>query len=587
MNLKKVLNVNTIKNFKNLWMHLNKRRRFQYKILLLIMIISSLAEMISIGAIVPFLAILTTPEKVYENEATKTIVNYFYINSPNELILPLTLIFCAAILISGAIKLLLLWATTSISHATGSDLSYAIYERTLFQPYSVHIARNSSDVIVGISTKVNLVINNLMQMLTLISSSALLISIFSILLLIDALVSISAMVGLLSVYITITWITRNKAKINSIKVAENSIKVIKLLQEGLGGIRDILIDGTQSAYCKIYKSVDLPLRKAQGSNSFISSSPRSIVEALSLILIALIAYILASSEEGFVKYIPVLGSLALGAQRMLPAVQQIYSSWTSIRGDQKSMEDTIKLLNQKMPNVNINEKRNKIEFKNKIEINKVSFSYDNSNKKNINNINLIIKKGSKVGVIGTTGSGKSTLLDILMGLLEPSEGSIKIDNVKLSAGNKREWQAHIAHVPQSIFLSDSTIAENIAFGVDIENIDYERVKLAASQAQITVDIESWKDKYNTMVGEKGVRLSGGQRQRIGIARALYKTVDVLIFDEATSALDNKTEQAVMQAIEELSDEITIVIIAHRLSTLDNCDLKIELDDGKIIKNYAK
>jgi len=205
----------------------------------------------------------------------------------------------------------------------------------------------------------------------------------------------------------------------------------------------------------------------------------------------------------------------------------------------------------------------------------------------LNELNLSIAKGSRVGFIGTTGSGKSTLLDIVMGLLKPTEGTLAVDDQDITAGNHRAWQAHIAHVPQAIFLADSTIEENIAFGQPKSKIDRQRVIQAAKQAQIADLIETWPDQYKTFVGERGIRLSGGQRQRIGIARALYKKADVIIFDEATSALDNETEQAVMEAIEGLSDDLTVLIIAHRLTTLKNCTQIVELGDGGIrrIGNY--
>jgi ATP-binding cassette subfamily B protein len=196
----------------------------------------------------------------------------------------------------------------------------------------------------------------------------------------------------------------------------------------------------------------------------------------------------------------------------------------------------------------------------------------------LNNFDLVIAKGSRIGFIGTTGSGKSTLIDIVMGLLQPTQGALEIDGHPITTANHRAWQAHIAHVPQAIFLADSSIEENIAFGVPKEHIDPQRVRQAARQAQIADIIESWPEQFQTFVGERGIRLSGGQRQRIGIARALYKRADVIIFDEATSALDNDTEQAVMDAIEGLSEGLTILIIAHRLSTLRNCTQIVELGD---------
>jgi ATP-binding cassette subfamily B protein len=224
-----------------------------------------------------------------------------------------------------------------------------------------------------------------------------------------------------------------------------------------------------------------------------------------------------------------------------------------------------------------------ITFRHQIKLANASFRYEISAPCVLNDLNFVISKGDRVGFIGTTGSGKSTAIDIIMGLLEPSEGALIVDEQILNNLNRRAWQARIAHVPQTIFLSDTTIEENIAFGVPRAEIDPDRVRKSALQAQLDSTIISWPRGYKTLVGERGIRLSGGQRQRIGIARALYKRADVLIFDEATSALDEETEQAVMQAIESLSRDITMLIIAHRHSTLKNCTKIIELDAGRVKK----
>jgi ATP-binding cassette subfamily B protein len=282
-----------------------------------------------------------------------------------------------------------------------------------------------------------------------------------------------------------------------------------------------------------------------------------------------------------------LGSLALGAQRLLPILQQAYVNWTSMLGGEASLRDTIELLNQPMPQSKKIDTQNKNSFKQGVRFENVSFRYSEKSTLVLNKINLTIEKGARIGFIGTTGSGKSTFLDIVMGLLKQTSGLILIDEKPIEIYNNREWQNRIAHVPQSIFLTDSTIAENIAFGIPFNQIDFNKVTEASRKAQIDKNIENWPLKYSTLVGERGVRLSGGQRQRIGIARALYKNADIIVFDEATSALDNETEKEVMQAIDELGDDLTILIVAHRITTLKNCDLIVELKNGEIqdIGNY--
>ena len=358
--------------------------------------------------------------------------------------------------------------------------------------------------------------------------------------------------------------------------------MIKSLQEGLGGIRDVLIDGSQEFYSQLYRSADLPLRRASGNNAFIGGGPRFVLEAVGMTLIAVIAYIMSQKEGGIATAIPILGALALGAQRLLPALQQAYASFSSIRGVEVSLKDVLDLLEQPLPEYVNQSLPAPISFEREIKLTNLSFRYIKETPLVLENINLSIVKGERIGFMGVTGSGKSTLLDIIMGLLPPTDGKLTIDEKPLNSQNRRAWQAHIAHVPQNIYLSDSTIEENIAFGIPIEKIDHQRVKKAAKQAQIADMIANLKDGYQTLVGERGVRLSGGQRQRINIARALYKKADVLIFDEATSALDSSTEQEVMKAIEGLGGQLTILIIAHRLTTLKGCDRIIQFDKDNLL-----
>jgi ATP-binding cassette subfamily B protein len=275
--------------------------------------------------------------------------------------------------------------------------------------------------------------------------------------------------------------------------------------------------------------------------------------------------------------------MVMGAQRLLPVLQTIYSSVSTIDSSRHSFQDVLDLLNQPLPFYANQPPATPMSFRKEIKLNNISFQYGVETSLALNGINLILTKGQSIGFVGSTGSGKSTLLDIIMGLLRPTSGTLAIDGVTITEENYRAWQAHIAHVPQAIFLADTSIAENIAFCSPDEQIDYARVRQACQKAQIAQTIESWDEQYNTLVGERGVRLSGGQRQRIGIARALYKKADVIVFDEATSSLDNDTESTVMEAIEDLGDEITMIIVAHRLTSLKNCTQIVELEDGQITR----
>jgi len=542
------------------------------------MIVASFAEIISIGAVIPFLAVLTAPERIFQLPIAQPVITFLGLTSPSQLLLPLTITFGIAAIFSGAVRLFLLWASTRLSYATGADLSISIYRRTLYQPYSVHVARNSSEIISGITNKTGVVIASLTNVLNFISSAIILLAILITLISVDPVIALAAfgVFGLL--YGLIIKVTRKNLLANSQRISLEQTRVIKSLQEGLGGIRDVLIDGSQAIYCQIYRNSDLPMRRAQGNNLFVSSSPRYALEALGMMLIAVLAYVLARQPDGIARAIPVLGALALGAQRMLPILQQAYGSWSSIQGYRASLKDALELLDQPLPDYVDKAPAKPLPFREQILLRSLSFRYTSQTPWVLKNLNLSIVKGSRIGFIGMTGSGKSTLLDIVMGLLSPTDGTLKVDGQLIDAGNNRAWQAHIAHVPQAIYLADSTIEENIAFGIPKEKIDHNRVKQAAQQAQIADIIETWPKKYQTYVGERGIRLSGGQRQRIGIARALYKQADIIIFDEATSALDNETEQAVMQSIESLGNDLTVLIIAHRLTTLKNCTQIVELAD---------
>jgi len=542
---------------------------------------ASVAEIVSIGAVVPFLSVLANPEVVYEHEKLQYFIKYFGITNSSQLLLPFTLIFSIAAILAGLTRIVLLWSQTKLAAAIGADFSFQIYNHTLFQSYSEHIAQNSSEVIAAISTKTDQVVGQtLLPILAILSSCIMLGMILILLMIIHFAMTLSAIAGFAFIYSILILATKKKLHLNSHVISQNTTKMIKFLQEGLGGIRDILIDGTQATYSRAFKSVDGARRRGLANNQIMAQGPRYGIEALGMVLIAFLAFSLSETEAGIIGALPMVGALAVGAQRMLPMLQHIYGSLSLIRGSQGILENSLTFLERPIPEHAKKLKEENILFQNEIVLNNLGFCYQKNAPWVLTEINLKIPKGSVIGFIGTTGSGKSTLLDIIMALLQPSKGSLEVDGVEINENNYRGWQSHIAHIPQTIYLSDATISENIAFGLPKDQIDYKRVVSVAQKAHIDETIQSWEQQYDTVVGERGVRLSGGQRQRIGIARALYKNADVLIFDEATSALDNVTEKAVMDSINEISRDVTILIVAHRISTLKNCDLIVELENGK-------
>jgi ATP-binding cassette, subfamily B, bacterial PglK len=427
-----------------------------------------------------------------------------------------------------------------------------------------------------------LVYGGILPVVSLISSAVLVLAILSALLAINAPVAVIAAATVGISYALVTRWARRRLETNGQRIAREQTMVLKALQEGLGGIRDVLLDGTQEFYCRVYVEADRPLRRAQGSNQFVASAPRFVIEAVAMVIIAVIAYGLTQGQDGLTSALPVLGALALGAQRLLQGVQMAYAAWAGMAGSRASLADALDLLDQPLPAIEPGAATRPLQCREGIHFRHVDYRYTSEAPWILKNFDLSIPRGSRLGIVGTTGSGKSTLLDLMMGLLIPEHGEVLVDDMLLTLKNLSGWQRLIAHVPQQIYLADSSIAENIAFGMSRESIDFTRVRSAARQANIAEFIENSKDGYDTRVGERGIRLSGGQRQRIGIARALYKQAEVLVFDEATSALDSVTETAVMEAIGELNRELTVIMIAHRLSTVRRCDTIIELDRGQVV-----
>ena len=565
-----------------LWSHLNARRRLQLGALFFLMIGASISEVISIGAVIPFLGVLTSPNWLYNHPLAQPLIYTFGFTDAKQMLRPLTVVFALAAIFSGSLRLFLHWAQTRLGHAIGADLSISIYRRTLFQPYEAHLARNTSEVISGVTTKADALVGSFILPLFVITSSTMMLTtILLTMIIVQPIFTIGAFLTFGTIYALIIGITRHRLSSDSNLIAIEQTSLIKSLQEALGGIRDVLIDGAQDFYCRLYENSDRRLRRAQARISMIGVSPRFVVEGLGLALLAAVAYSLAGLEKDFVAAMPIMGALALGAQRMLPVLQLGYGNWTSIRGDQGNVRDALDLLEQPLPAHAYLPLPEPLPFRQEIFLDKVGFQYRGNRSPVLSSVSLCIKKGGRIGFIGATGSGKTTLLDLIMGLLTPTEGSLNVDGRRIAAENCRSWQLQIAHVPQYIFLADASIAENIAFGIPVGQINLARVRLAARHACIADTIESWEYQYDTVVGERGMRLSGGQRQRIGIARALYKQVDVLFLDEATSALDNDTERMVMESMETYGDSLTILIVAHRLSTLKNCTQIVELHNGTI------
>lgn len=570
--------------------HLSTRRRWQLAALVVLMLAGTIAEMATLGAVLPFLALLADPSRVDRYPMVRDLFVSLGATR-NDMLIWSGCLFAGITGLAAAVRMVMLWASYRYTFGLGADIGGQVYLRSLYRPYTWHVSRNSSEILAGIAKVDTIVFNIIGQLVLGIVAVMMSLAIIATLLVIDATTALIAVASFAVLYGATTVISRRRLRHNSEVIARNQTRRLQAVQEGLGGIRDVLLDGTQEVYHERFTIFDYAMRRAQSANALFGETPRIVVEAVGTMLLIAIAYGLGHHRDGLAVALPSLGALALGAQKLLPQMQAAYRTWSYIHGTRGQLHDVLELLDAPMAADHAKPRAKPAPMPMPIDLSKplialrdLQFRYAEDAPDVLHGLNLEIARGSRIGIVGATGSGKSTLIDLIMALLPPSDGRIEIEGQPLTEANRSAWQARIAHVPQTIFLSDTTIAENIALGLAAEEIDLERVGRAARQAQLATFIETLPQGYQTVVGERGVRLSGGQRQRIGLARALYKQTDVLVLDEATSALDDATESDVMDAIRQLHENMTVLIIAHRISTLRNCDWIIQLgSDGEVRK----
>ena len=576
----------TFNLFKSIWNNLQKKRKIQIILLLFLMAISSIAELLSLAALLPFLAIVSEPERIWRIDIIKLFADFFKIDSTNDLLLYFSLIFGVLSIISTVIKLSNVWLNKKIVASLASDLSIKALKNTLNQPYETHIQTNSSKIISGLSTHLDNTQYLMNFGLQLVTSFFVSIGILGGIFLASWKIALISGFFIGGSYLLIISKTK-KILVRNSKFITNAINIqTKNLQEALGAIRDIILHDHQKTFIKIYASNDHPRRSLQASNQYFQQFPKSILESLTILFGTFCCVIFVSNSADKTEIITTLGTLTLGAQKLLPACQQIYSSWVGIKSNVSSAEVLLGLLEQNTRIVKKTSKISHLDFKKSIELKNLNFSYDNG-RLILDSINLRIKKGEIIGIIGKTGSGKSTLVDLIIGLLKPNNGKIEIDGRDIYFENSEDkivsWRKNISHIPQSIFLRDATIYENIAFGIEKQKINKSKVRKVAELACIKSFIENELGSYNKYVGEKGIKLSGGQLQRIGIARALYKESSLLVMDEATSSLDSDTEKKIINSIINLKNKPTIIMIAHKYNTLLNCNRIIQIENGRIVK----
>lgn len=555
-------------------------------LVLVLLCVSAAAEVVSLGLVVPFLAVLTNPDQMGMFPALGEVLKYFGGTADVQFVY-LAVAFCSVSIAAAVVRVLTSWMSLRLAAGVGSDLGSQVFRRTLYQPYAWHVAHNTSELISSVAKVYSVTHGIVIPALHGIVATGLAAAITATLFVINPTVAGGALITFSLLYGGTMLVTRQRLLRNGRIIALNETARIKAMQESFGGIRDIILDSAHPLYHRRFAEIDSRINRAQTNNTLLMMAPRYVIEAVGVLFIVISALWLARSSGSLALAIPTLGALALGAQRILPQMQQIYNSYSAIKGNTAPLHDVLRLLElpaDKHVELAATTFDRSPESGALIRMTDVRFRYASAPKDVLRELSLEIPRGARIGIIGQTGSGKSTLVDLLAGLLEPTAGKIVCAGHELHVSSAAPWQARLAHVPQVIYLADASIRENIAFGQAQHEIDESRMEEAAREARLSEFITSLPEGFATRVGERGVQLSGGQRQRIALARALYKRAEVLILDEATSALDHETEQEVMKAIHGIGSQMTIIMIAHRLSTLAACDRIFEIKNGRIARS---
>ena len=557
---------------------LSQSRRRELGLLVALMPAAALAEAATVAAIVPFLALLSG------QPAEAPIMIPELLGEFRNPLWVAAVIFALIVALTAALRLCLSWLSRHFAFALGHEVSVEIQRRLLSQPYAFHLRRHSSEHL-AVLDKVDLLVFDLViQGVQAVSALLISAAILALLIAIDPLSSVLAVLIVGGFYALAMTATRKGLRSHGAVINSAYEQRTKFVQESVGGIRDLILDHSQAAAVDRFRAIDAAFAKARTRTAFLAAAPRFLIEAAGLVVIALLAIVIAGESGGIAAALPFLGALALGAMRLLPLIGQLYGAWASLAVAAPILTDIAAILH--LPLSDQSTFPDPVEFHRLIELRGVSFSHADRAHRAIEDVDLTIPKGARVAITGKTGSGKSTLADLLMGLIVPDEGSISVDGAVLTADRVRGWQRLIAHVPQNIFLTDDSIAANIALSQDGAT-DGARVETAAKQAQLHDFIERLPDGYGTRVGERGVRLSGGQRQRLALARALYKRAAVLVLDEPTSALDEATAVAITNALDDIqSAGTTIIIIAHHPATIARCDPVFVLEEGRLAMSAA-
>jgi len=572
--------------FKKLNALLSSRERTRAKLVFVLMLVMAFMETLGVASIMPFVAVLANPQIVETNYYISKIYNTLGFSSVDSFLFLLGILVFVLFVSSLLFKALTTYAITRFSNMRLHSMACRLLSAYLRQPYEFFLGRNTSDMGKSILSEVSQVINGvILPSMKVISGSIVAISLLGLLLIVEPLLSLGVAILLGGSYAFIYIFSRKLLKrIGEDRLLANKQRFI-FLSEVLNGIKELKLLGREGAYMERFKDPSERHARHQATKNVIIALPRYAIQAVAFGGILLIVLYLIGQHESLDSALPYIALYAMAGNRLLPAFQEIFGNFSHIRF-------SLPVLESLYADLTLKEKRGEpskiktsvpLYMKDNIRLDNVSYCYPDSGSFAIKSLSLTIPAGSSVGFAGSTGAGKSTTVDLILGLLSPSTGQILVDGQPLNSRNLRAWQDNIGYVPQSIYLADDTVAGNIAFGVSTDQIDHEALERAARTAHIhDFIVNELPHGYDTHAGERGIRLSGGQRQRLAIARALYHNPDVVVFDEATSALDNTTEAAVMEAIEDLHGSKTVILIAHRLTTVQNCDFIFYLDKGNLL-----
>lgn len=574
------------KRIRTLYQLLTKEQRKKLALLQILVVLMAFAEVAGVAAIGPFMAVVGDPTHLQGGGVLAQIYTYSGAESDRQFLFWLGIAVLAVLSGAAALSMYTIWRLSLYAQQVGAELSVRLYKHYMQQPWLFHASGSSSQLTNRIAQECNRVTNQVIQPLMQMNAKAVLALVMaSAIFAFNPLVALSGLVIFAGAYFLLFKTVRRRLTRNGKTITRTNQQRFKLMNEGFGGIKDTLLLGRQADFNKRFEDCSREFGRAQGVTRGLSQSPRYLMELVAFSsAILLVLYLLAMYDGNLGSVLPVLSVYALAGFKLLPAFQQIYTSMAQVKGNLAAFDSLEKDLKNSC-NAETGKPAQlagKLSPCEKIELTDIHLAYPGKEEKALNGLTIEVPVNQVIGLVGASGSGKSTAIDVLLGLIEPQKGYLKVDGEIISGDRKRAWQNNVGFVPQAIFLADASIRENIAFGLPPEQINELQVEKAAKMAHLEELLERLPEGLNTRVGERGIQLSGGQRQRIGIARALYDDAEVLVLDEATSALDGITEKLVMDAIHDFAGKKTIIMIAHRLATVKQCDIIYLLESGRLL-----